>query len=110
MNTIQMTIRDKVAIVGLNRGTSNAINAEMVKELHTVFDSVEKDDAIAGLILTGKENFFSAGADLVELYSYNEEQIRAFWNDFLKLTARMVSFSKPFIAAVNGHSPAGGCV
>ncbi len=110
MNTIQVTVKDRLAIVGLNRGKSNAINAEMVKELHTLVKSIEFDDNIGGLIITGKENFFSAGLDLIELYDYDEAQIKAFWTDFMALQAAMVAFKKPMVAAISGHSPAGGCV
>ena len=110
MNTLKVTIRDKTAVIGLNRGRSNAINAEMVAELSQLFRSIEDDDNIKGLILTGNEGFFSAGLDLIELYDYDELKIRQFWEDFLKLVSTMASFRKPFLTAISGHSPAGGCV
>lgn len=110
MNTLQVTIRNKTAIVGLDRGRSNAINAEMVSELSQLFGSIENDDNIKGLILTGKEGFFSAGLDLIELYDYDQIQVRQFWEDFLGLVGKMAGFKKPFLTAISGHSPAGGCV
>lgn len=110
MNTIKVNIKDKIAILTLDRGRSNAINSEMVSELYQMVRNIEKDDNIAGLILTGKDGFFSAGLDLIELYDYDEERIRAFWIDFLNLVTAMVSFKKPMITAISGHSPAGGCV
>ncbi len=110
MNTIQVTIKDRLAIIALNRGKSNPINAEMVKELHTLVHSIDNDDSIGGLIITGKENFFSAGLDLIEIYDYDEHQSRIFWNDFLALQVKLIAFKKPMIAAISGHSPAGGCV
>ena len=110
MNTIKVNIKDKIAILTLDRGRSNAINSEMVSELYQMVRNIERDDNIAGLILTGKEGFFSAGLDLIELYDYDEERIRAFWIDFLNLVTAMVSFKKPMITAISGHSPAGGCV
>ncbi|MXV17566.1 enoyl-CoA hydratase/isomerase family protein [Hufsiella ginkgonis] len=110
MNTIRVTQRDKVAIVTLDRGRSNALNAEMCSELNTIFRAIEQDDQVLGVILTGKENFFSAGLDLIELYDYNEVQIKDFWSSFLELTRMLVMFRKPFVAAINGHAPAGGCV
>ena len=110
MNTIKVNIKDKIAVLSLNRGRSNAINAEMVAELHQMIRNIENDDSIAGLILTGKDGFFSAGLDLIELYDYDEEKIKSFWTDFLDLVTSLVSFKKPMIAAISGHSPAGGCV
>lgn len=110
MNTLQVTIKDKTAVIGLKRGRSNAINAEMVAELSQLFRSIENDDNIKGLIITGNEGFFSAGLDLIELYDYDELKIRKFWEDFLGLVSTMASFKKPFLTAISGHSPAGGCV
>ena len=110
MNTIKVNIKDKIAVLSMNRGKSNAINAEMVAELNQMVKNIENDDSIAGLILTGKDGFFSAGLDLIELYNYDEETIKKFWIDFLDLITTLVSFKKPMIAAISGHSPAGGCV
>ncbi|WP_395626730.1 enoyl-CoA hydratase/isomerase family protein [Daejeonella sp.] len=110
MNTIKVNIKDKIAVLSLNRGRSNAINAEMVNELHQMIRNIENDDSIAGLILTGQNGFFSAGLDLIELFDYDEETIKSFWIDFLDLVTSLVSFKKPMIAAISGHSPAGGCV
>jgi 3,2-trans-enoyl-CoA isomerase len=110
MNTIKVNIKDKIAVLSLNRGRSNAINAEMVNEIHQMIRNIENDDSIAGLILTGQDGFFSAGLDLIELFEYDEDTIRSFWIDFLDLVTSLVSFKKPMIAAISGHSPAGGCV
>ena len=110
MNTIKTTIRDKTAIIGLDNGRSNAINATMVSELMKMVKNIENDENIGGLIITGKEGFFSAGLDLIELYDYDEITIRKFWEDFLTLISTLASFKKPFISAISGHSPAGGCI
>ena len=110
MNTLKVNIKDKTAVIGLDRGRSNAINGEMVSELSELIRSIENDDNIGGLIITGKEGFFSAGLDLIELYDYDEVQIRKFWEDFLDLVSLLASFRKPFLTAISGHSPAGGCV
>jgi 3,2-trans-enoyl-CoA isomerase len=110
MNTFKLSVQDKIAYLTLNRGTSNAINGEMVNELRDIFQTLDKDDNVGGLILTGKEGFFSAGLDLIELYDYNETQIKTFWHDFLDMVSVMVAFKKPLISAISGHSPAGGCV
>jgi len=82
----------------------------MVKELTACIKNLENDDDIGGLILTGKEGFFSSGIDLIEAYDYNEEQSKEFWMDFLAMQNILVSFNKPMVAAISGHSPAGGCI
>lgn len=110
MNTISATVKDRLVIITLNRGKSNSLNREMVTELSDMLHNIENDDNIGGMVITGKENFFSAGLDLIELYHYNEEEAKSFWHLFLDFSAKITSFKKPLVAAINGHSPAGGCV
>lgn len=110
MNTIKISLKDQIAIITLNRGKSNAINREMVLELMEAFSQIEKDEKIGGAMITGQGNFFSAGLDLIEIYDYDQNQAKEFWNLFLSLNAKITAFKKPLVAAINGHSPAGGCV
>lgn len=110
MKTIEVTIKDRLAVITLNRGKSNALNREMVSELTNMLTHIENDSNIGGVMITGRENFFSAGLDLIELYDYNEEEAKSFWHLFLNFAAKLTAFKKPMVAAINGHSPAGGCV
>ena len=110
MNTLKVTVKDRLAIITMDRGKSNALNGEMITELMNMFSNLENDDTIGGAIITGTTTFFSAGLDLIELYNYNEQQATDFWNLFLSFTAKITSFKKPLVAAINGHAPAGGCV
>ncbi len=110
MSTFQITVQDRLATITLDRGRSNPINHYMINELAACIQDLEADDTIGGLILTGKEGFFSSGVDLIEVYDYDEGQVREFWIDFFALQNTMASFSKPMVAAISGHSPAGGCV
>lgn len=110
MKHLTLSVQDRMAIIGLNRGRSNAINAELLDELKSVLKNIEQDDQVAGIILHGKEGFFSAGLDLIELYDYSELEIRAFWEAFLSFVQAFAAFKKPSVAAIGGHSPAAGCV
>lgn len=110
MNTIKVTIKDHLSLITLDRGKSNALNREMITELNDILTNISSDPNIAGVIIAGKEPFFSAGLDLIELYNYNEEEAESFWHLFLNFIANITSFKKPLVAAINGHSPAGGCV
>ncbi len=110
MNTIQLIKKEGYTIVQLDRGKVNAINLEMVHELREVFHSLSKGDDVKGVILTGKPHFFSAGLDLVELIQYDKPKMDDFFTAFGSLYTEMLQFKKPLIAAITGHSPAGGCV
>src|SRR5690606_13692105 len=98
MNNLNVTVVDRMALIGLNRGKWNAINLSMLQELGTLLKNIENDDAILGIILHGQDRFFISGLDLIELYELNEEQIREFWKTFLELVGALVSFKKPSIA------------
>jgi len=110
MNTVQIQTKGDYSIVQLNRGKVNAINQEMVNELSLVFHQIEDDATNKGVILTGTPNFFSAGLDLIELIAYDKSQMTEFFQSFGSLYAQLLKFTKPLIAAITGHSPAGGCV
>lgn len=110
MNTLQLTVQDNLAIITLDRGRSNPINLEMINELTAAVKDLGADDNIGGLIITGKEGFFSAGIDLIEAYAYDQEQSKAFWSSLLLMQSTLSAFTKPFVAAITGHSPAGGCI
>lgn len=110
MNTLQITKKEDYTIVQMNRGKVNAINYEMVKELREVFRDLESDRTVKGIILTGQPHYFSAGLDLIELYQYDEEQVKEFFIAFGALYIELMQVTKPFISAITGHCPAGGCV
>lgn len=110
MNTINVTIKDRLALITLTRAKSNALNRELITELGDIMYSIANDDQIGGVIISGRAPFFSAGLDLIELYNYDADELRSFWALFLDFTAKLVAFKKPLVAAINGHAPAGGCV
>jgi 3,2-trans-enoyl-CoA isomerase len=110
MKTLKRIDKEGYTIIKMDRGKVNAINAEMLSELREVFHNLEEDDAVRGVILTGKPHFFSAGLDLIELIEYDQKQISDFFEALGALYTQLVRFPKPFISAITGHAPAGGCV
>lgn len=108
--TLDCDIHDGIQTVSLNRGKANPINHQMVIDLRQLIHSSNQNTDIRGSILTGKPGYFSAGLDVIELYSYDRDKMKSFWIDLAALLADLASSPKPWIAAVSGHSPAGGCV
>jgi enoyl-CoA hydratase/carnithine racemase len=53
---------------------------------------------------------FSGGLDVPELLMLGRDGIRAFWTDFFALMRALASSPVPVVAAIEGHSPAGGAV
>ncbi|MDH7446631.1 enoyl-CoA hydratase/isomerase family protein [Aquimarina sp. 2201CG14-23] len=110
MHTVKIQKKQNYAIVQLNRGKVNAINHQMTKEIRKAFTDLENDDTVKGVIVTGIPHFFSAGLDVIELYSYDKPKMNEFFNDFGGMYIQLAKFSKPLICAITGYSPAGGCV
>ncbi len=110
METLKVIRKEKYAIVQLDRGKVNAINRQMVDEIRETFKALQEDDEVKGVVLTGKPHFFSAGLDVIELYQYDEAQMKDFLIAFGSLHIELARFPKPFVCAISGHSPAGGLV
>ncbi len=110
MNTLKINLVDQIAQVELNRPKANAINLEMATDLLEAFKSFKLDEEVKAVWLHGSSPFFSAGLDVPELYGYDKDEIRNFWRKFHELLLSLNSFSKPLLASITGHSPAGGCV
>ncbi|PWR23190.1 crotonase/enoyl-CoA hydratase family protein [Zavarzinia compransoris] len=108
-------ISDGIATLTLNRPDKlNALNYAMVDTLAAVLDTVEADETVGAVILTGAgERAFSAGADIREFAESARlgpaVAVREFVRRGQALTARIEAFDKPVIAAVNGIAFGGGC-
>jgi enoyl-CoA hydratase/carnithine racemase len=53
---------------------------------------------------------FCAGLDVPALLQLDRTQLIVFWHDFFGLCATLASSPIPVVAAIGGHSPAGGAV
>jgi len=101
---------DGYAVVTLNRPESlNALNSTLLGELAAFLDTVENDDSVRCLIITGSgEKAFAAGADIKEMADQTyADMYRS--NFFSEGADRLARFRKPVIAAVNGFALGGGC-
>ena len=107
--------RGAVALLTLNRPEKlNALNYALVDRLKERLDAIEGAANIRAVILTGAgDRAFSAGADITEFSETLREgpdaAVRAFVRRGQSMTARIESFPKPVIVAVNGIAFGGGC-
>lgn len=93
----------------LARPPVNALDPGLVNALRQGVEQAASD-AVDGLMLSGAPGLFSAGLDLPVLMTLDRDAMRAFWNDFLGLCTALARAPMPCVAAVGGHSPAGGAV
>ena len=96
-----------VAIVTINRPAArNAVDGPTAAALAGAFRRFEADDALAVAVLTGRDGYFCAGADLKGVAEGRGNRV-AEDGDGPMGPSRML-LSKPTIAAVEGHAVAGG--
>jgi enoyl-CoA hydratase/carnithine racemase len=111
MKHIEVADSEGIAVVKLSRGTTNAINLELIHDLSDYLKVTRKDTNISGLILTSaNEKFFSIGFDIPGLIDLEEKDFREFYKAFNRLCLDMYTFPKPIVAAITGHAVAGGCI
>ncbi|MCA1326076.1 enoyl-CoA hydratase-related protein [Herbaspirillum sp. alder98] len=98
-----------VGIITLNRPRAlNALNDKLIDEMVHAFDTLESDDAVRCLILTGGDKVFAAGADVFEML--DKTYIDAYRDNFVAQDWERISrCRKPVIAAVAGKVLGGGC-
>lgn len=114
-NCIKMDVTDDIALLTLNRPEKlNALNYETNDRMMELLDLIEDDPSIRAIILTGAgDRAFSAGGDIHEFAKSVRRGANVAVKEFVRrgqgMTARLESYSKPIVAAVNGIAFGGGC-
>lgn len=109
--TIILERERHTAVLTLNRPEKrNALTREMLAEIESALRELDAGPERA-VILTGGGKAFCSGMDLSVLREMNAEGSAALADsqriaDFFR---SVYAFSKPLIAAINGHAVAGGC-
>jgi Delta3-Delta2-enoyl-CoA isomerase len=110
MDFVQSQKRDGVATLILERGKVNALNIEVVGQVRELLKSFESDPEVRAIILTGAGKFFSFGFDVPEFLSFSKAQFTQYLTNFADLYTYIFLYPKPVVAALNGHTIAGGCM
>jgi len=108
-NKLIITQKGDYEICQFNNGRGSALNLEIINELNQYFSKFN-DHSAKGVIITGQGSIFSVGLDIKELIAQEMEETKVFFNAFFDLVMTMVRAPFPIVSAINGHSPAGGCV
>ncbi|WPQ62172.1 enoyl-CoA hydratase-related protein [Chitinophaga sancti] len=105
---IHQQVAPYVAHIQLNRPKElNALNLQLMTELKEALKSLDADESVRVIVISGNEKAFAAGADIKQMAGktamdmYNIDQFST-W-DTIKKT------KKPLIAAVSGFALGGGC-
>jgi methylglutaconyl-CoA hydratase len=110
-STLLVKYEGQIAKITLNRPEKrNAISQQMMSDILSVLDEVERSKARVA-IFTGAGKSFCAGMDLEMLSAIARQSAQENQEDsrrMAKMFRRLWSFSKPLIATVQGAALAGG--
>ncbi|HYY55429.1 MAG TPA: enoyl-CoA hydratase-related protein [Candidatus Dormibacteraeota bacterium] len=97
-----------IALVRINRPeVRNALNAEVMDELVAGLESLDADEGVRAIVLTGDDKAFAAGADIT---GFVEATPITMLRDALTTRwERIRRVETPLIAAVSGYALGGGC-
>lgn len=108
--TVLETLRhDDILELRLSRPPVNALNPELVRALRAAVIAAPNQGA-RGIVLSGHAGMFSAGLDVPTLLQLDRAAMGLFWTEFVGLCEALARSSIPVVAAITGHSPAGGAV
>ena len=106
---LEVIVHGEIAELNLNRPPANALNHELLRKLLAAIDDTVGGGA-RGLVLSGQEGMFSAGIDVPELLGMDRPAILEFWSLLFASSKALLTSPIPVVAALAGHSPAGGAV
>jgi len=98
-----------IAVLAMKHGKANALDTEFCEALAARLSELARSNAKA-VVLTGQGTMFCAGVDLKRASAGGADYLRAFLPSLHKLYDTAFNFSKPLVAAINGHAIAGGAV
>lgn len=109
--TLRVERSDGIATLVIDRPEKlNALDRAAIAELQQAVDSIEADDTIRGVIVTGSgDRAFVAGADIREFATLTAASGLELSRRGQDLFRRIELSKKVFVAAVNGFALGGGC-
>lgn len=97
-----------VALVQLNRPKElNALNTKLMQELRDALQTLDKNDQVRAIVLTGNDQAFAAGADIKQMA--DRSAVDMLMIDQFSTWDQIKKTKKPLIAAVSGFCLGGGC-
>lgn len=98
----------RIAVVGLDNSPQNVIDIELLLDLGTALDDVDRDESIDAIVLGTTQDVFCSGADLEEITGLDAESGNRWLTAYMETVDRLRDTGKPTIAAVESTCVAGG--
>lgn len=103
-------VKDRVALIALNRPPVNAIDVAMIDAIHAALRKAEADPDVRAVIITSAlDGMYCGGMDLRMAAEGSVADLRAFLDKFYIQTMNIqYEMTKPTIAVVNGPARGAG--
>ncbi len=109
--SLRVENRGAVRVLSLSRGKVNALEPGLVGALHDAVLTAQEDPEIRAVVLTAASTkVFCAGFDLGVLGKTDRETFDRFMRGFESLFYDLFLYGKPLVAALPGHTVAGGAL
>ncbi|EGD77869.1 dodecenoyl-Coenzyme A delta isomerase [Salpingoeca rosetta] len=109
--SVEPTDVDGVKILYMNHKPVNALSLEFTRDLVNTIEELEADkDNKAVVIASSLPSTFMAGLDIREMYDKDLPHLNKFWSTLQDLFLKLMTTRLATAAAVEGNSPAGGCL
>lgn len=95
----------------LARPPVNALDTELCRALIGALNLAVAED-VQGVVMSGSERVFTGGMDVPYLLGHGDDRQKLMdsWQAFFGAARTLAESRIPVVAALTGHSPAGGCV
>jgi len=109
-NSVEIaTPRSGIVQFTLNRpDVLNALNADLMGELHQAILEAGRDSSVRAVLITGRGRVFCAGADIRELAALNAQTGLEFAQKGQAIFRALECLGKPSLAAIQGAALGGG--
>ncbi|KAG5471452.1 hypothetical protein LSCM1_01541 [Leishmania martiniquensis] len=109
---VKINTTDKgITNVQLARAPVNSLSLELLKEINQWMLWLGSNEETKAVVISSAiPTVFSGGLEFSEVHNPKPERISLFWQSFQEMWLILNSFPKPIIAAINGNSPAAGCI
>ncbi len=114
MEHLSIDITEGVALLTMCHEEQNRFTTPFLEELNGALARLASDEEVRAVIVTGaQEKYFSTGIHLEWLMGQglaDIQNIRSFTSALNQTLISATGFPKPLVAAMNGHSVAGGAI
>ncbi|MCP9211356.1 enoyl-CoA hydratase [Streptomyces cucumeris] len=106
--TILLERKGRTALITLHRPAAlNALNLQVMHEVVTAAEALDRDPDTGCIVLTGSAKAFAAGADIKEMRP--QGYLDMYLSDWFTCWDRFAQVRTPTVAAVAGYALGGGC-